>query len=76
LRIRLDFDINSGAASIIYLVGFFGILLLSKWISAVALNLIGIETIWTGGYAGFLVKRGHNNKIELEAEKAGLCDKA
>ena len=76
MRIKLDLDLNSGAYAILYTLGFFGVLLLTRYSSFVGQNVIGIEGAWTVGFGAALAKRGHNNRIDLEAQKAGLCDKA
>ena len=68
------FTINSGAALVIYAIGFFGICLVSKWVSAVASNIIGVLGAWTFGYGGFWLKRHGENKNDLEAAKAGLMN--
>ena len=74
MRIRLDFDINSGAAAILYAVGFFLVCVISKWLPAVALNIVGIEGAWTLGLGGYLLKRHGNNSIQLESQKLGVCN--
>ena len=72
INAEIKVGINSGAASIIYAIGFFGICWTSKCVPAVATNLIGVLGAWTLGFGGYLVKRGHDNSINvktLEAEK-------
>lgn len=74
MNLNLRIEINSGAASIIYMVGFFGVLLLSNWIPAVATNVVGIEGAWTLGFGGYLAKRGHDGKVEIEKLKIAPCN--
>lgn len=75
MRIHLDFDLNSGAYAVLYTIGFFGVLLLTKYSPFVGQNVIGIEGAWTVGFGAALAKRHGNNKIELEAQKLDCADK-
>ena len=70
---RLNVSVNSGAALLLYIVSLFGILFMVAYYPAVEKNVIGIMTALTSAFGGFLVKRNSNNKISLEADKAGLC---
>jgi hypothetical protein len=68
-------SINSGAALVLWLVAFFGVLFVSKLVPAVASSLILTLAALTTGFGGYLKKRDANNAKALEAEKLGLnCD--
>lgn len=68
---KLNVSVNSGAALLLYIVSLFGILFMVAYYPPVERNVIGIMTALTGAFGGFLAKRVSNNKIKLEAEKAG-----
>lgn len=68
---KLYAKINSGAAGIIWVVGFFvllGLVALSKAIAAqYPIAVVG----WTGGLVTILLKKNADNKLDLEAAKSG-----
>ena len=65
-------QLNSGAALVLYTISYFGLNFMAAFFSAIAqLYPVALGGL-TGAFAGFLVKRNSNNKITLEAEKAGV----
>lgn len=68
---KLYVKINSGAAGLVWVVGFFallGLVILSERVAGVyAIALTG----WTGGLISTLLKNNANNKLDLEAAKSG-----
>jgi len=68
LNLDLRVSINSGLALLIYLVAFFGVLVMMKASEAVAANAVTIMTALTGAFASFLVKRNSGRKQEAEVE--------
>ena len=69
MNISVKISINSGTALFVYLGAFFGLVLLAAHNPAIerlfAVALGGL----TGAFAGFLIKRNSNNRIDLEAAK-------
>lgn len=65
-------SINSGAALLIYVAGFFVLTLMAGLMPAVERIYTVALTGWTGAVSFFWIKRNSNNKIILESEKAGL----
>ena len=68
---KLYVKINSGAAGLVWVVGFFALVAcvhLSKSIAAQATMLV---TGWTAGLGAILLKNNANNKLDLEAAKVG-----
>ena len=74
MKVTVNVSVNSGAALILYILSMFGVLFMVAYYPAVEKNIIGILTGLTGAFGSFLVKRNANNKIALEADKAGLCN--
>lgn len=74
---KLDMDlkitINSGAALLIFALGFFLLVLLAGYCQAIERIFPVALGGWAGAFAGFLVKRNANNKnaISLETVKSG-----
>lgn len=68
MNITASVRINSGAALLLYLVNFQIMLLeAAKWPAVERLFPVAIGAL-TGAFAGFLVKRNSNNKLDLEAK--------
>lgn len=77
MKIQADIriSINSGAALVLFVLAFFGLLGLVALSPAVA----GVYAVALGGltlaFGGYLKKRDSNNKVALEAQKVELgCD--
>lgn len=68
---RLYVKINSGAAGLVWVVGFFVMLALVAVSSAIAGQYPVALAGWTGGLVSILLKNNSNNKIDLEAAKVG-----
>jgi len=80
LNVGFKVSINSGAALILYLINFHLLTIEAAYYPAVAqLYPVAIGAL-TGAFAGFLVKRNANNKLEsvavLEKIKSGCTEKA
>jgi hypothetical protein len=67
-------SINSGAALLIYIAGFFILTIMAGLMPAVERVYTVALTGWTGAVSFFWLKRNSNNKITLEADKAGLLN--
>jgi hypothetical protein len=76
INATMKVSINSGAALILFLVAFFLLLGFTAMFPAVEKNFVAALTGLAGALGGFLVKRNSNNKINLEAEKAGVSETA
>jgi positive regulator of sigma E activity len=66
-------NINSGAALLLYTFAYFGLNFMAAYYPAIAQLYITALGGLTGAFAGFLVKRNSNNKIELESQKSGVA---
>lgn len=68
---KLNVKINSGAAGLIFVIGFFAML----GLVAISERIAGVYPValagWTGGLISTLLKNNANNKLDLEAAKAG-----
>lgn len=69
LAVRIK--ISTGTGLLIYMAGFFGILLAAKWIPAVASQLTGTLSAWTLGFGGFLAQAHGSNKLDVQTAQAG-----
>ena len=67
-------SINSGTALILFLVAFFLFLGLVAVSPSVEKNFIAGLGGLTVAFERYLNKRNNNNKMMLEADKAGLCN--
>lgn len=72
LNVAIRIKISSGTALLIWLIAFFGVLAISKWIPAVAENVILILTALTTGMGGYLVKDHKSNQLDVEAAEKNL----
>jgi hypothetical protein len=68
---KLYVKINSGAAGLVWVVGFFIMLVLVAVSSAIANQYPVALAGWTGGLVSILLKNNSNNKLDLEAAKTG-----
>jgi hypothetical protein len=69
MNLKFKADINSGGGVLLYAVGFFGVLLLTKYSASVAENVIGIEAAWTLGLGEYLLKRHGKDKVSVDRLK-------
>jgi len=72
IDIGIKISINSGAALILFLVSFALLLLGVAFFPPIAENFVAAGTLLVGATGAFWAKRNANNKITLDAEKAGL----
>lgn len=74
MKLKISVSINSGAALILFVVSFFGLVLLAagsdKVVSIFAVALTGL----TAAFSGYLLKRNANNKIGLEAKRVEITN--
>jgi hypothetical protein len=68
---KLYVKINSGAAGLVWVVGFFAMLALVALSDAIAIVYPVALAGWTGGLISILLKNNSNNKLDLEAAKVG-----
>lgn len=68
---KLYVKINSGAAGLVWVVGFFAMLVGVHFSKAIEGQYITALTGWTGGLISILLKNNSNNKLDLEAAKTG-----
>jgi hypothetical protein len=73
LAVRIK--ISTGTALLIYLVAFFGVLVSSRWLPAVAANMLAVLGTLTLGIGGYLKQQDSSNKLDVEAAKNDLGDK-
>lgn len=72
MKFDIRIGINSGAALILFLVSFFLMLWMAQHHEAIErLYPVALGGL-LGAFSGYLIKRNQNNKIELEAGKAGV----
>jgi hypothetical protein len=74
INATLKVSINSGAALIIFIASFFLLLLCVAFFPPVEKNFVAAGALLVGAFGGYLKKRDSNNKLALEAEKAGLMN--
>lgn len=67
---KLYAKVNSGAAALIWVVGFFVIVVLIAVSAAIERQCVIILAGWTSGLITILLKNNANNKLDLEAAKA------
>jgi hypothetical protein len=67
---KLYAKINSGAAGIIWAIGFFVMLGLVAISKAIATQYPIAVAGWTGGLVSILLKNNANNRLDLEAAKS------
>jgi len=68
---KLYVKINSGAAGLVWVIGFFIMLACVQFSKAIAAQYVTALTGWTGGLVSILLKNNSNNKLDLEAAKTG-----
>lgn len=77
MKIQADIriSINSGAALVLFVLAFFGLLGLVAASTAIAAAFIPAAGALLAAFGGYLKKRDSNNKVALEAQKVELgCD--
>lgn len=72
LNIGVKISINSGTALILFLISFFGLVVLAAFFPAVERLFVPALTGLTGALGGYLVKRANNNKLASEETKAKI----
>lgn len=70
LAVRIK--ISTGTALLIYLAAFFGVLVSSKWLPAVAGNMLAVLGTLTVALGGYLKQQDSSNKLDVEAAKNDL----
>jgi uncharacterized membrane protein len=74
LNIVIKIDINSGAALLLYLISFFGLIFLVRHHAPVENVFPVASAALTGAFAGFLVKRSSDRKVGLEQTRIQLAN--
>ena len=72
LNVGFRIAINSGVALLIYVPALYLFYVAAKDSPTLAGLFPTAGTLLTTAFGGFLVKRGHNNRIKLQAAKDGL----
>jgi hypothetical protein len=71
MNVNIRITINSGAAFILYSIGVFALVYGTSISPAVERIFPVALSGWTGGVAGFWMKRNANNKLALEEKIKG-----
>lgn len=76
MKINVYFKVvlNSGAALIIWGLGFFGILWMAQHHPAIEGLVPVVLPTWTAGFGGYLVKQNADNKLDVQVAKEGTGD--
>lgn len=68
---KLCVKINSGAAGLVWVVGYFILLAMVALFDKIGAQYPVALAGWTGGLVSILLKNNSNNKLDLAAAKAG-----
>lgn len=71
LSLKITIVINTGAALLLWAMGFFGMLWMSQHHPAIERLFPVAMGGWTGGLVAILFKQYSNNKLDLEAARSG-----
>jgi hypothetical protein len=68
LSLAIRIKVSVGAALVLVFVpGFFAILVISKWVAAVAANLLLVLSAWTVGVGGYAFHDYKQSKLDVDA---------